>query len=268
MAITTLDALASGALPPIDFIKAISPTLVAGRPHSPWPLAGRPGAGSFDTTLNGVVLNAPVNGSFPYTNPTSPALGYLTRFEGQALQAGRLLLCDRLWHNGGYTITTLAPQASTSPTWPARDANGSTNGVGVVLGLEVSVATGAGTPTITVGYTNSSGTAGRTATNSVATVASSAIGAFYPIGLQSGDVGVRSVQSLTLSSTWTSGTINLVAYRIIASVAISASGTPAVTDAVTGGQQRIWDSSVLWPLFIPSTTTATTLSGQFVTSQG
>lgn len=268
MAITTLDALASGAQPPIDFIKAISPTLTAGRPHSPWPLAGRPGAGSFDTTLNGVALNAPVNGSFPYTNPVSPALGYLTRFEGQALQAGRLLLCDRLWHNGGYTITSTSPQAITSPTWPARDANGSTDGVGVLLGLEVSATTGAAAPTITVSYTNSSGTAGRTGTNIIATANNSPTGSFYFIGLQSGDVGVRSVQSLTLSVGWVSGTINLVAYRPIASVAVVSAGGANVTDAVTGGQQQIYDSSVLWPLFIPSTTTATTLSGQFVSSQG
>jgi hypothetical protein len=268
MPISTLDALAAGALPPFEYIKAVTPTLTAGRPQSLWALGGNPGAGAFDTTLNGVALTAPVNGQIPWSNPTSPALQYLARFEGSALQAGRLLLCDRLWHNGGFTITSTSAQSITSPTFPARDNDGSTDGRGVLLGLEISAATGAGTPTVTVAYTNSGGTGGRSATNVIGTGATSAAGSFYPIGRQAGDLGVRSVQSLTLSATWTSGTMNLVAYRVLASVPIMGAGLPGVIDAVIGGQQRLYDGTVPFLLFIPSTTTAVNLTGQLITSVG
>jgi hypothetical protein len=136
------------------------------------------------------------------------------------------------------------------------------------LAVEVSAATGAGTPTITISYTNSAGTAGRTATNVIGTSATSAIGATYFIGLAAGDTGVRSVQSLTLSATWTSGTINLVAYRILAELELPIAQVPNAIDAITGGMPRIYDGTVPWLVVIPSTTTATNFSGSYVETQG
>jgi len=274
MAITTFDGAGAGARPPIQIAKAVTATLVAGRPASLWALGGAPGAGAFDTTLNGVVLSsssALVNGQIPHYNP-STGNAYLHRLTARATQSGVLMLMDRLWHNGGYTITSTGAQNITSPTWPSRcptsgtDDTPATTGIGVMLAVEVSAATGAGTPTITIGYTNSAGTAGRTATNIVATVATSAIGATYLIGLQAGDVGVRSVQSLTLSATWTSGTINLVAYRVLCEVPTSVNG--GEVDWLTGGAPRIYDGCVPWLVFVPSTTTASSITGTYVESHG
>lgn len=276
MAITSLDAAAAGARPAFFFAKAVTATLVAGRPASLWSLAGAPGAGSFDTTLNGVVLSSSStipNGALPHYNPAS-GNAHLHRFTAGATIAGRVLLLDRLWHNGGYTITSTSAQNSTTPTWPSRcptsgsDDTPSTNGYDVLLAVEVSAATGAGTPTITIGYTNSAGTASRTATNIIATVASSAIGATYFIGLQAGDVGVRSVQSLTLSATWTSGTINLVAYRVLADLELAGAFVPNAVDFLTGGAPRLYDGVVPWLVFIPATTTATNVSGTYQETHG
>lgn len=270
MAITTLDGAIAGMQWPRPFAKAVSATLVAGRPASLWSLAGTPGAGAFDTTLNGVVLSqssAQVNGAINFVDPGS-GNSYLARLQAAATQPGTLLLLDRLWHNGGFTITSTAAQTITSPTFPARDAGGLTNGDGVLLAVEVSAATGAGTPTLTAAYTNSAGTASRSATNIDPTVATSAIGAFYRIGLQAGDVGVRSVQSLTLSATWTSGTINLVAYRQLAALELPAGLTPNALDALTSGFPRLYNGTTPFLVFIPSTTTATNVSGQAVWTQG
>lgn len=275
MAILTLDAAWAGVRPPVEFTKAVTATLVAGRPASLWALGGSPGAGSFDSTLNGVVLSSSStipNGALRHTDPAS-GNSYLHYFDAQATQAGRLMLLDRLWHNGGYTITSTAAQNSTTPTWPSRcptsgtDDTPTTTGLGVMLALEISAATGAGTPTITVGYTNQAGTAGRTATNIIATVATSAIGATYFIGLQAGDTGVRSVQSLTLSATWTSGTMNLVAYRRLASVPVGAL-IPGAIGPTTGAGQRIYDGTVPWLVFVPNTTTASVVSGTYQETQG
>ena len=157
MAISTLDGALAGMQPARYFAKNVTGTMVAGRPWSLWSLAGNPGAGAFDNTLNGVALSASVNGQIPFTNPVS-GNSYLARFQAGATIAGTLLLCDRLWHNGGYTITTTTAQSSTTPTWPARDLNGSTNGDGVLIGIEVSAACGAAAPAPTLTYTNSAGT--------------------------------------------------------------------------------------------------------------
>lgn len=46
MSITTLDLALAGMQYPREVIKAVTGTLVAGRPHTLWYLAGIPGAGS------------------------------------------------------------------------------------------------------------------------------------------------------------------------------------------------------------------------------
>lgn len=276
MAITTLDGVIAGMRPPMKIAKAVTATLVAGRPASLWSLAGSPGAGGFDTTLNGVTLSstsALVNGQIPHYDPVS-GNAYLARLQANATQAGTLLLLDRIWHNGGFTITSTAAQNITSPTWPSRcptsgtDDTPSTNGHAVLLAVEVSAATGAGTPTITISYTNQAGTASRSATNIIATVASSAIGATYFIGLQAGDTGVRSVQSLTLSATWTSGTINLVAFRELAALELPGAFIPNAIDAITGGLPRLYNGTVPWLVLVPNTTTASNIQGSYMETHG
>lgn len=276
MAITTVDGALAGMRPPMFISKAVTATLVAGRPASLWSLAGSPGAGAFNATLNGVVLSstgALVNGQIPHYNPAS-GLAYVARFAAKATQAGVVMLMDRLWHNGGFTITSTGAQSITSPTWPSRcptsgtDDTAATTGHAVMLALEVSAATGAGTPTITISYTNQDGTASRAATNIIATVASSAIGATYFIGLQAGDTGVRSVQSLTLSATWNSGTINLVAYRLLTSVVCGAAFVDGEADILTGGRPIVYDGTVPWLVFQPSTTTASVISGVYQETHG
>lgn len=276
MTITTLDGVIAGFRPPVHFAKSITATLVAGRPASLWALGGNPGAGSFDSTLNGVTLSSSSTipaGALRHYDPAS-GNSYLGRFQAAATQAGVLLLLDRIWHNGGITITSTGSQTIASPTWPSRcptsgtDDTPSTNGEGVLLAVEVSAATGAGTPTLTLGYTNQAGTSGRTATNVIATVASSAIGATYFIGLQAGDTGVRSVQSYQQSATWTSGTVNCVAYRILAALEMPGNLIPNAIDALTSGMPRLYNGVVPWLVFIPNTTTASVVQGSYVETQG
>lgn len=270
MAITTLDGALAGMQWPRFFAKNVTGTMVAGRPWSTWALGGNPGAGSYDTTLAGVALSstsAQVNGQLNFVNPVSGNT-YLGRLQAAATIAGTLILADRLWHNGGFTITSATSQTVNSATWPARDNTGTTNGAGVLLGLEISAAAGAASPTITVGYTNSAGTASRTATNSFATANSPAAGSFFPIGLQAGDIGVRSVQNLTLSVSWVSGTMNLVAYRPLAALELTGAFIPNAIDALTSGFPQMFDGSVPYLIFIPSTTTTSNISGSVSWTQG
>jgi hypothetical protein len=269
MAITTIDGVLAGCKAPQFVFKTASSGLIAGRPYTPFYAAGIPGAAIAPTPgISGTALTTYL-GQIPFTNPSVGQTTYVARFIAAPVgQTGTVLLADRLWHNSGITITSTAAQTINSVAFPARDENGSTDGVSVLLGVEVSTATGAGTPTITVSYTNSAGIGSRTGTNAVATNATSAIGTFYPIALQAGDVGVRSVQSITLSATWTSGTIHLVAYRVISSVQCSISGVAQAVDVLTGGMPIMYNNSVPFLIFNPTTTTASGVVGSLTVTQG
>lgn len=265
MAITTLDGAIAGMQSPRMLSKTASGTLVSGRPHTWWALAGSPGAGSYDTTLNGATLTGnSVAGQIPRSNPAS-GNSYLARLSGMASQAGMLLLCDRLWQNRPANAS--GAQAITSPTWPARSLDGTTNGDGVLLALEFSTAQTAGTPTCAVTYTSQDGTGSRTANLLDTITATTAVGSFLRMNLTAGDTGVRSVQSVNFSATSTGGVWNLVAYRVLASLELQAM-IPNAIDVLTSGMPRIYNGTVPFLVFVPNTTSATTVTGTYVETQG
>lgn len=277
MSIATLDAAIAGMMQPQPFCKVATPTLVAGRPHSLWYLAGQPGAGSaVANTAGGVALSsssALVAGQLPHYDPGS-GNAYLAKFQAAATIAGCLLLCDRLLQttatSGGaaISVTTTTAQTLNTNALPARDRNGSTNGDGVYWGLEISSATGAGTATPSISYTNQSNTAGQSASLVDTYVASSALGAFYRFGLQSGDTGIRSVQTLTLGVSMTSGAVSLVAYRVLAALDLVQPFVSNSVDVVTAGMPQLYNGIVPFLIFIPNTTTATAISGLYQETQG
>ena len=267
MTITTLAGVRSGLGADTYLLKSVAGASAYPRLGTSWALSAIPEAGSYDATLAGVTLSDSTTGAMSLS-ATAGANTHLASVDGKGSAAGLFLICDRLWHNGGLTITSTSPQSITSPTWPARDEDGATDGKGVLLALEVSATTGSGSPTITVGYTNSEGVGGRTATNIGSTSPNIAIGCVYPIGLQAGDRGVRSVQSLTLSATWTSGTINLVAYRPIAMVYARTSLTVgrSLADVLSIGMPRIYDGSCLY--IMGTNTVASFFHGIYRTAAG
>lgn len=267
MAITTLDGAIAGMQTPRFVTKALSGTLVAGRPHSFWGVAGSPGAGARNATLNGATLIAPVNGQIPFIDPVS-GNSYLARLTGAAAQPGILVLADRIWDNQ-LTVNVTTAQNITTPTWPARDSAGTTNGDGILVGIETSAAASATAVAATLTYTNQAGTGSRTATFVDATAATATIaGAFFRFGLQAGDTGVRSIQTIQFSTAWTSGTLNAVAYRPIAMLNCLAANVVDSIDALTGGFPRLFDGTVPYFFFIPSTTTTTGIQASMVVSQG
>lgn len=267
MTITTLDGVLAGMQFPREFVKGLTGAMVAGRPHSLFYLAGIPGAGVAPTPgIGGEVLTT-LLGQLPFSNPVSGNT-YLSRFQAQATIGGTLLLCDRLWQNSGIDETLTTEQVFTGASViPARDANGLANGDQVYAGVEISTVVGAGTPTLTLKYTNQAGATGKTATNIINTVAASIAGTFYPIGLAAGDTGIQKAESLTLSATWTSGEIHVVLYRVLARLELQAQLGNAI-DALTGGFPRMYNNTVPFLIFIPNTTTTSNISGQAIWSQG
>src|SRR5215471_1718360 len=228
MTISTLNGVLSGFQTPQHIVRSYVAPPAGGRPIELWYSSGiNNSVGVADTTLNGVTLSSSgglINGQIPHFDPGQGISSYLGIFNMMVVgQQGYGMLADRLWHNGGITITSTSLQTIASPTWPARDNNGLTLGDGVQVGLSVSATTGAGTPTAVLSYTNSSGASGRSANLQDTTQASSTVGMFYRFALQAGDLGVQSIQGITFTGAWASGTVNLVAYRLLAVIQLSAS---------------------------------------------
>lgn len=251
MAITTLNQALLNSFNTVNYVRQWTITGTSSGIRSSW--AGSVDTnltpGSRDNTLNGVTLTYPVTGALPIAANTDLYLTGFYGYDSSTAVACSYILCDRLWHNGNINATSTSTQSITSPTWPARDVNGSTNGEGVMLALEVASTMGGATPTITVEYTNSAGTSGRTATNVIAAVAASGESSTYLMGLQAGDTGVRSVQSITLSTSWLSGSLNLVAYRPIMMTDFNGKWVQASVmdfDPVTLGLPFIHKDSVLY----------------------
>lgn len=269
MAITTVDGIIAGAQQPVDFLKIGATMEAAGVFHTFFYVAGTPGAAVANGLgLSGAALTS-YAGQLPFTNPVSGNT-YLSRLTCTGTVAGRLVLIDRLWHNDTIVEATTTGVTINSATFPARDRNGSTDGEGVMVAIEVSAATtnaGAITNT-TLTYTNSTATGG-TKTATIASFPATAVaGTFVPFRLAAGDTGVRSLGTLTLGTSYGGGTIHLVAYRVIAELPCLLANVGASIDAITGGFPRLYDNSVLQLLWMPTATTATTIAGTVSWTQG
>lgn len=265
MATTTLDLVQAGMQNPEPIFKVVTAFEAAGILHSLFYTSGMPGAAAAPSGLNGAAL---INyaGQIPFTNPVS-GNSHLALLEGAATVAGTLLICDRLWHNGSIGITTTTEQGITSPAWPARDLDGATAGRGIMVGLEVSGVTGGGAVTnTTMRYTSSANVNTRTAT--MASFPASAVaGTFVPFQLQAGDVGVKSIQGLTLGTTYVSGTIHMVAYRVLGRIGIGPERTTS-KDIFQLAKPRMYNGTVPFCLWRPSTTGACNIDASVAWTQG
>lgn len=272
MSIATQAAALAGMRAPVAFCKAVGGTAVAGAPISFYPIGGNPLAGLYPNTgLTGGAYSSSSSvpqGFLYHTDPAGSQDCYLGSLIGSASQPCSILLCDRLWDCEPATASTSA-QSITSPSLPSRDALGGTAGVGVQIGIEVVAATSSTAAVVSMAYTNSAGTASRSAAFvDLPTAAATAIGRFFRIGLQAGDLGVQSVQSVTFTTDWTSGTIALVAYRVLAKLDLQVANTPNMIDVVSGGFPQIYNGSCLFFIMIPSTTTSSYISGVYNETQG
>lgn len=267
MAITSLDGALAGMKPPNDFCKGATPTLVAGRPHSLFYLGGWPGAAIAPTPGIGGAALTTYPGQLPWANPGA-GNSYLARLQAMCTIPGTLLLCDRLWHNSGISNSITTEQTFTgSATIPARDNNGAQVGDGVYAALEIYTASTANTPTLTLKYKNQAG-ATVTANSIDSAVAATPIGAFLRFPLNAGETGIQNAVSFTMSTTWTTVACGIVLYRILARLELCAAFTPNAIDALTSGFVRLYDNTVPFLVFIPSTTTASNISGHMIVTQG
>ncbi len=271
MAITSMDGLVNGLIRyPTELYKDSGTAEAAGVWHTSWYMTGNPGAGAAPSGgLNGATFTGPVNGQISVPAAVAGLTSYLTRLTAsQAGNIGLLRIYDKIWGNVP-VVTTTTGQSVTSPTWPARDVSASTTGVGVGLAMEVSSATGNGSPitNTTVTYTNTAGTGSRTAT--IASFPATAVaGTWVPFSLAAGDLGVKSVQTVTLGTSYVSGAIHVVAYRLIAEIPLTAANIAVDRNFTSLNMPAVWDNSVLFAAYLPSGTALGVVTGSVGYAQG
>ena len=142
-----------------------------------------------------------------------------------------LQLVDVLGYYPITTVTTTTAQTLNNTVTLPRY----TDGAGVRAYLVARGTCGAGTPNITINYTNQAGVSGKTLPVTVTAVTTAAAGhiihsdptanhygCFLP--LAAGDNGIRSIQTVTLSATMTSGSLALVLCRPITALPIVSLG--------------------------------------------
>lgn len=237
--------------------------------------AGFPGAWAPGTPgINGRVTDGTAAGDAGCIPIKNPAVGanFLTELIMGTSVIHSNLFFDVLWVNSGINVTTTTAQAIVTPTLPARDVNGATNGEGCMIGLLfVAAATNAAAiANSTVSYTNSDGVAGRTATlangNGAQIPATPVIGTIVWFFMQAGDKGVRSIESITLGTSLVTGTVSLLIARDIASIGTFIANTQ-VQRALSPPGVRLYNNTCMLHCTLASATTATFFNGELTVQE-
>lgn len=258
-----ITALTTNAKGETGNLNKVSITTVAGGKYSLGYAAGVPSPLVFGTLLTATQMTQAIPGAIlPFTNAVSPATKHLlSAGVGSTVAAGTFMVYDLLarYPVSGAVITL---QTFTSVALPARDNNGATAGAGVMAMVVNTSATASTATTLTVNYTNSAGVAART-TGAQAIIASAqhrvmhdTQGFFLP--LQSGDVGIQTIQSCQFAATATSAAVEIQLIRPLAYIPVLVAGGYTERDLVlnTPKLARLFDGTALQIALMSGTTSS------------
>lgn len=258
----------------VSFMKTGTAADTIGYWYSTYKDAGFPGAWAPGTPgVNGRVTDgttAADYGCIPVQNPTVGG-NYLTEVQMSSSVNHSHFFYDVLWVNSGLSVTTTATvQTIASPTLPARDINGTTNGEGCVIGLYFHAAStlAAVNALSQVTYTNSKGVGSKIATllgiQGSQAPATPVIGTVLWYNLAAGDSGVRSIQGFNIGATsWLTGTISLFIARDIATIGTTIPNV-AAQKIIGNPGIRLYNGSCIHHAVTASAVTATFFAGEFV----
>lgn len=258
----------------VPFMKTGTAADTVGYWYTTYKDAGFPGAWAPGTPgINGRVTDgttAADYGCIPIKNPSVGA-NFLTEIQMSASVNHSHFFYDVLWVNSGIFVTTVSSvQVITSPTLPARDVNGATDGEGCVIGLYFHAAStlAAVNALSQVTYTNSKGVGSKIATLSAIQGSQApvtpVIGTVLWYNLAAGDTGVRSIQGFNIGATsWLTGTVSLFIARDIATIGTN---IPNVAAQKTIGAPgiRLYNGTCMHHCVLASAATATFFSGELV----
>lgn len=216
MAIAIYNDWLAAFKPNVSLTKTQTATTVAAQWHTLFDRAGAIGAGSLaiGNTANGLV---PTDANTGF--PDLPALAgaeemYLAGIDFGSTVACRLKVYDRLFHAGSYSLTSLATTNLTAqPSYLGRLPGSLYSGL--EIWLEFNAAVSATATTVSVGYTNQAGTAGRS-TGATASLSGFITGRMLRLPYQAGDSSPQLISSITVGGTVaTTGSVNVIVARPI-----------------------------------------------------
>lgn len=256
MPISTLDELRSGLRAQRDQVSVTvaANTVIAGRPFDLWRATVPTGA----VPTTAVVPTAATLGAIEFANAGAGLRNLIIGARMNAQSPGVLLICDRLSHQGGLSGTATGAQTTNLPT--AAITRGT--GVGVWIGLTIYTQIGTTATTVSASYTNTVPTAGRT--TPLVVIGGTAFreaNRMILLPWQEGDVGVNSVESVTLTATTgTVGAFGVTLFRPLLAVhiepmsgVVSAGGI--ISGFTGGGMPEVPNDACLFGILISASTT-------------
>ena len=210
----------------VDWNKNFLPTTaaVAGEWHCLAKWDGNPATGTIYNTGTNLAFQATSDttsgaGGIQHWGNVSPATKHIINASAFSAAATSvpwvLMLIDLLGFYRVTTVTTTTAQTLNNTVTIPRYTDGAW--VQAFIWNTNTVAMGAGTPNLSINYTNSAGTAGRitptvlpigktAGANGLILYSGTGAGKYWPfMPLQSGDAGIRSIQSFTSSTSYVSG---------------------------------------------------------------
>lgn len=195
----------------------ITTTMVAGKMYSRW--LQNPFAGTAPTSP--VACNNTTVGALPSTLSSAGLATWIKTLRFGASAGGVIVIYDRLSHQGGLVGNVATEQTTNLPTAALTRY---TNGVGVMMSYENgSSPIGSTATTVSVRYTNSAGTSNRVSPDVTIGGSANMNTAFIwcNIPLAVGDIGVRSVEGVTLAgTTGTAGAFGIVLWKPLMAIPV------------------------------------------------
>ena len=278
MGFSSMDTLISkvttdGQFARLDWNKSFLPTTpaLAGEWHCLVKGTGNPSTGSIYNTGTNLAFQATSEstanaGGIPHGGNVASATKHIlnaSAFTAAATTAPCILmLVDLLGFYRVTTVTTITAQATDNTVTLPRYTTGA--GVQAFMWNTNTTAMGAATPNLSIGYTNSAGTAGRAtpttlpvgktaAANGLILYSGTGLGKYGPfMPLQSGDAGIRSIQTIQNSTSYVSGEYAVGLCKPLLTLPITTLGVAAERDLVNQlpSMPKIEDgANLVWMLY-------------------
>jgi len=155
------------------------------------------------------------------------------RFSCSSNSGVTVLIADLLSVSGGLVASVTTPQSTNLPTTPLTRY---TNGNGVFAAVICHATLGSAPVTITATYINQSGATNITPATLFGSPSFTALGRLILLPLASGDTGVQSVSSVTLSgSTGNSNTFGILLFKPLALIGLNSYANDHQIDAISTG---------------------------------
>lgn len=148
--------------------------------------------------------------------------------------AGGAILLDLLNVSGGLSGIVTTAQTTNLPT---AALTRHTTGEGVMAGIVIYTTVGTTVTTVSISYTNSAGTSGRTSTaTTFGGTGFREAAILIPIPLQAGDTGVQSIESVTVTATTgTAGNFGVCMFKPLAMISLESATGAMPLDSVSTG---------------------------------